>query len=56
MELRVAYARAAKIEALNRLRTTRPVLATWDDQDEAGGEKCSQPNPQTAPRVSRWMK
>ncbi len=32
-ELRVAYARAAEIEAINRLRATRPVLATWDDHD-----------------------
>ncbi|MEZ5935937.1 MAG: alkaline phosphatase D family protein [Alphaproteobacteria bacterium] len=42
MELRVAYARAAKIETLNRLRATRPVLATWDDHDfgmnDAGGD------------------
>ncbi|MGI9452264.1 MAG: alkaline phosphatase D family protein [Geminicoccaceae bacterium] len=42
MELRVAYARAAKIEAINRLRATRPVLATWDDHDfgmnDAGGD------------------
>ena len=42
MELRVAYARAAKIEAINRLRVTRPVLATWDDHDfginDAGGD------------------
>ncbi|MGI9509377.1 MAG: alkaline phosphatase D family protein [Geminicoccaceae bacterium] len=33
IELRVAYARAAKIEVTNRLRATRLVLATWDDHD-----------------------
>ncbi|MDH3663022.1 MAG: alkaline phosphatase family protein [Alphaproteobacteria bacterium] len=32
-ELRGAYARAAKIPAIKRLRATRPVLATWDDHD-----------------------
>ncbi len=33
MELRVAYARAAKIEAVNQMRAAIPVLATWDDHD-----------------------
>jgi len=32
-ELQGAYARAAKIPAIRRLRATRPVLATWDDHD-----------------------
>ena len=32
-ELRGAYAQAAKIPAISRLRATRPVLATWDDHD-----------------------
>ena len=32
-ELRGAYARAAKIPAVRRLRATRPVLAIWDDHD-----------------------